>query len=147
MTTKTAKSPFLQGAMMKDVSPFLGTNVAVSAEVFRKNISAINPFAGRESALHVTISNDGEKVLTNTIVEIITSDNLKLVDPGAFFGVIRRHIRVPQLRPGKSVKYKLALHPTLTFTSGVVDIHLRCANWKENHQEFSTRLGVSRQDA
>jgi hypothetical protein len=130
---------------MKDVSPFLGTEISVVAEIFRKNVSIINPFAGRESALHVTVSNQGENVLVNTILEIATSENLKLMDPGAFFGVIRRHVRIPKLNPGKSIKYKLALYPNLNFESGIVQIQLRSANWRENHEEFSTKLAVVKQ--
>jgi uncharacterized membrane protein len=147
MTIDSMKPLTLQSALMKDVSPFLGTEVSVCAEIFRKNRSAFNPFAGRESALHLTVTNEGELNLTNAILEITTSENLKLMDPGAFFGVIRRHVRIPQLKPGKHIKYKLALHPNSDFESGVVAINLRSANWRENNQEFSTRLAVFKYSA
>jgi hypothetical protein len=144
MAKNAYKPIFLQNTIMKDVSPFLGTEVEVSAEVFRKNLKLLNPFAGRESALHLTITNLGEKTLINSSLELITSEDLKLLDPGAFFGVTRRHIRIPALKQGKSVKYKLALHPSIKFSSGIVQIYLQSANWRDTHQEFKTAISVSR---
>jgi hypothetical protein len=137
---------YLQSTVMKEVSPFLGSTLSVYAEVFRKSVSLMNPFARRETAIHITLKNEGDKTISNAIVEISSHHDLKIVDPGAIFGVFRRHIRVPILKSGKEIKYKLALRPTVHFTSGTVQIEIKSANWQENFQEFRSNVAIVRQE-
>jgi hypothetical protein len=143
---KEVKPVQLQSAHLSDVATFQGTSVGILAEVFRRNVNPINPFSGRESALHVTITNQGEIEIENAIVEAKCSENLQLVDSGALFGSGRRHVRLPLLKPKKSIKYKLALRPSQSLTSGTVTFELRSADWKSADQLHTVTLGVSRQD-
>jgi hypothetical protein len=146
MARKTPKPVQLQSAHLSEVANFQGTSVGILIEVFRRNVSPINPFSGRESALHVTISNLGEVEIENAIVEAHCSENLQLVDSGALFGSGRRHVRLPYLKPNKSIKYKLALRPSDSLTSGTIVFEIKGANWKTTDQFHSITLGVSRQD-
>jgi hypothetical protein len=136
----------LQSAHMKDVSTFQTSTLAISAEVFRKNRRLLNPFAGRENALHLTVGNEGEKSIKNAIIEVLTSENMQIADPGVTIGTHRRHIRLPELNPGKSVKYKLAIKPHKSMTSGFLTFEVKDANWKTGNETFSTRLGLTRLD-
>lgn len=131
---------------MKDVSSFQGSTIAISAEVFRRNRRLLNPFGGRENALHLTVGNEGEKPIKNAIVEVLSSENLQIADPGVTIGTHRRHIRVPEITPGRSVKYKLSIKPQKNSTSGFLTFEVKSANWQEGSEIFSTRLGVTRID-
>jgi hypothetical protein len=142
---KELKPVQLQSAHLSDVASFQGTSVAILIEVFRRNVNPINPFSGRESALHVTVTNQGEIAIENAIVEAKCSENLQLVDSGALFGSGRRHVRLPVLKPRKSIKYKLALRPSQALTSGTVYFELRSADWKSTDEHHLITLGVSRQ--
>jgi hypothetical protein len=146
MSKKQDKPVQLQSAHLSDVTVFQGTTVGISIEVFRHNINPLNPFSGRESALHVSITNQGEADIVNAIIEAKCSENLQLVDSGALFGSGRRHVRLPYLKPKKSIKYKLALRPAQSLTSGTVLFELKSADWKTSDQHFAVTLGVKRQD-
>jgi len=146
MAKKEVKQVQLQSAHLLDVASFQGTTVGILIEVFRRNVNPINPFSGRESALHVTITNQGDKEIENAIVEAKCSDNLQLVDSGALFGSSRRHVRLPILKSRKSIKYKLALRPAQSLTSGSIVFELKSADWKSSDQLHVVTLGVSRQD-
>jgi hypothetical protein len=146
MAKKQEKPVQLQSAHLSDIANFQGTTVAILIEVFRRNVNPVNPFSGRESALHVTITNQGEKDIENAIVEARCSENLQLVDSGALFGSGRRHVRLPYLKPRKTIKYKLALRPAQSLTSGSVVFELKSANWKTSDELHAINLGVSRQD-
>jgi hypothetical protein len=136
----------LQSAHMKDVSQFQGSTIAIYAEVFRRNRRLLNPFGGRENALHLTVGNEGEKPIKNAIVEVLSSENIQIADPGVTIGTHRRHIRVPELVPGKNVKYKLAIKPHKNTSTGFLTFEVKSANWQEGSEIFSTRLGVTRLD-
>lgn len=136
----------LQSAHMKDVSQFQGSTIAISAEVFRRNRRLLNPFGGRENALHLTVGNEGEKPIQNAIIEVLSSENIQIADPGITIGTHRRHIRVPELTPGKCVKYKLAIQPHKKTTTGFLTFEVKSANWQEGREIFSTRLGLTRID-
>lgn len=146
MAKKEVKAVHLQSAHLLDVATFQGTTIGILIEVFRRNVNPINPFSGRESALHVTLTNQGESDIENAIVEARCSENLQLVDSGALFGSGRRHVRLPILKPRKSIKYKLALRPAQNLTSGTVVFELKSADWKSSDQLHVVTLGVSRQD-
>jgi hypothetical protein len=146
MAKKQVKPVQLQSAHLSDVASFQGTTVAILIEVFRRQVNPINPFSGRESALHVTISNHGETDIENAIIEAKCSENLQLVDSGALFGSGRRHVRLPYLKPKKSIKYKLALRPSQSLVSGKVHFELKSADWKTKDELHAITLGVSCQD-
>lgn len=146
MAKKEVKPVHLQSAHLLDVASFQGTTVGILIEVFRRNVNPMNPFSGRESALHVTVMNQGESEIENAIVEARCSENLQLVDSGALFGSGRRHVRLPILKPRKSIKYKLALRPAQNLTSGSIIFELKSADWKSSDQLHVVTLGVSRQD-
>jgi hypothetical protein len=136
----------LQSAHMKDASAFQTSTIAISAEVFRKNRRLLNPFGGRENALHLTVGNEGAKSISNAIIEVLSSENIQIADPGITAGTQRRHIRLPELSPGKSVKYKLAIKPHKNMTSGLLTFEVKDANWKNGNEIFSAHLGITRFD-
>jgi hypothetical protein len=145
MRSKVEKPVLLQSTQYSDVANFQSTTVGVSIEIFGRNINPMNPFAGRESAIHVTLTNQGENDIENAIVEARCTENLQFVDSGALFGTGRRHVRLPRLRPSKKIKYKLALRTTPSLTHGSVTLELRSADWKSSDQVQTFTLNVSRQ--
>lgn len=145
MAKKVEKPVQLQSVHLSETATFQGTTLEILIEVYRRSTNPLNPFSERESALHVTISNRGEKDVENAIVEAKCSDNLQLVDPGALFGSGRRHVRLPQLKPNKRIKYKMALRPSQLLTSGNVVFEIKGADWKTSDQLHVINLGVCRQ--
>jgi hypothetical protein len=143
MARKLEKPVQLQSAYLSDVVSFQGTTVAILVEVFWRQVNPINPFSARESALHVTISNQGESDVENAIIEARCSEDLQLVDSGALFGSGRRHVRLPYLKPKKSIKYKLALRPSQSLVAGKVYFELKSADWKTKDELHAITLDVN----
>lgn len=137
-----SKGYFLQSLRFLDVASLLDSTVSVKVDVFRKVRSTFNPFAGRESALHVQITNAGEKDLNDLLIEAFACEGLQLVDPGALFGSGRRHVRLPALRPKKSITYKLALRVHPEFVSGDITIVVKSALWDSAGSEFIAKVNV-----
>jgi hypothetical protein len=145
MRTKSEKPVLLQSMQFSDVANFQSTTVGIAIEIFGRNVNPMNPFSGRESAMHVTLSNQGDGDIENAIIEARCSENLQFVDSGALFGSGRRHVRLPKLKPTKKIKYKLSLRSAPSLTTGTILFELRSADWKSSDQIQSYTLNVSRQ--
>lgn len=146
MKKRLEKPVQLRSMQFSEVANFQKTTVDVSIEIFVRNVNPMNPFSDRESALHVTITNQGESDIENAVVEARCSENLQLVDSGSLFGSGRRVVRMPNLKPSKKIRYKLALRPSQSLKTGNLVFELRSANWNSADQSQTFTLDVSKQD-
>lgn len=120
----------LATATLLDVVNFQGSALSVAVEVLPpsfKNLQIID----QDSRLHVKITNEGDNELADLAIQAAAPSGISLVDPGLLFGNSRRLVRLPILRPKKSITYKIRLRNSEFFETGVLIIEISNSTIKE----------------
>jgi hypothetical protein len=78
----------------------------------------------RESALFVTVKNEGEKSVKALFLTMSAPVGIQIVNPGDLFGSSNRSHRTENLAPQQSMRFKLALKAHEEFRSGTLSLDL-----------------------
>ncbi len=78
----------------------------------------------RESALFVTLRNEGEKTVQSLFLSMSAPVGIQIIDPGDLFGSANRSHRTESLTPKQSMKFKLAIRTHEEFRAGTLTLDL-----------------------
>ncbi len=78
----------------------------------------------RESALLVTVKNEGDKSVKSLFLSLSAPVGIQIINPGDLFGSATRSHRTEILAPQQSMKFKLALKAHEDFRTGSLCLDL-----------------------
>jgi hypothetical protein len=113
-----------------------GINVgSVNGTIVSVGINVEEGLTGsRESALFVTVKNEGDRKLKSLVLSMQAPAGIQIVNPGDLFGSAQRTHRTDALAPKQNLRFKLGLKAHPEFRSGTLIFNLL-----DNDLESSTK--------
>lgn len=142
VTKGKVSSPRINSLTSRESLHIQASSIEISVEIFRKALS-FSPKNQREARLVVKIENVGEAPVKDLAIDFIAPGGVVLTDPGMEIGTVRRHVRLPNLKQAKKIKFKLGLKSSHTFESGVLTIAISESSFAGTTKSGEVRIGLT----